>query len=535
MFGEVFNRFDLRERTIANVLVNAAERHGDRTFADLPGGALRFDELPHLAARAAGAMRQLGAGQGDAVAIVMDNRVEYPAVLWGQAWQGGIGVPINAGHRASTLQYQLAHCEASVIVTQATKLADLEPLAAGLDRLRWVVVVGDEDHPTWPGPEFVGWDDLLAAADPVERADVAFSDPYLIMYTSGTTGPSKGVVMSHHHHYCYSAPLVDLLGVSTEDHLYTPLPLFHTAAHNTMLLPALMAGAQVTIRGRFSASDFWRDVSDCGATYVLVIGAMGNILLRRPPSHHDRSHRVRALWCVPPPDDAFAERFGVDVLWQGWGMTEVYPNQMRYVHAAGKPRNCIGRTTELFDLKVVDEDDIEVPRDGSTIGQIVVRPNLPYAMMTEYFKDPEATARATRNLWFHTGDRAAVDAEGYLLFHGRLKDAIRRRGENISAHELELEVMSHPAVKQAAAFGVPSELGEEDVKIDVVLMEDGELTAQALVAHLEQRVPAFMLPRYVQFREAFPLTPSQRVEKYRLKAEGTAGAHYDAGERRVSA
>jgi crotonobetaine/carnitine-CoA ligase len=535
MFGEVFNRFDLRDRTMTNVLVDAAQRHGDRPFAHLPGGSLRFDELPGVAARAAGALRSLGVGRGDTVAVVMGNRVEYPAVLWGQAWQGGIGVPINAEHRTSTLQYQLAHSEASVIVTQASKLENLERIAGGLDALRAVIVVGDEEYPTWPGPEFVRWDDLLRAADPLPRADVAFSDPYLIMYTSGTTGPSKGVVMSHHHHYCYSAPLVDLLSFTPADHLYTPLPLFHTAAHNTMLLPALFAGAQVTIRERFSASAFWGDVGQCGATFVLLIGAMGNILLRRPSLPDERSHQVKALWCVPPPEDEFAERFGVDVLWQGWGMTEAYPNQMRYVHAPGKPRNCIGRTTELFDLKVVDEDDIEVPRDGATIGEIVVRPNLPYAMMTEYFKNPEATAQATRNLWFHTGDHAAMDADGFLLFHGRKKDAIRRRGENISAHELELEVMSHPAVKQAAAYGVPAELGEEDVKIDVVLMEGRELTAAELVAHLRARVPGFMLPRYVQFRDEFPLTASQRVEKYRLKAEGTAGAHYDAGDRRVSA
>lgn len=534
LFGDVFNRLELRDRVLSKQLLDAAERFGDRPFADLPGGSMTFAQVPDVAARAAGALRSLGVGKGDTVAVLSDNRFELVATLWGQGWHGGIGVPLNPGHRASTLHHIVSDSGARVLVVQAGKLAELEPIAKTIPAVETIVVVGEGEFPRWQGPTFVGWDELLASAELVPPApELSFADHYMMMYTSGTTGPSKGVLMSHHHHYCYAVPLVDNIGWGEDDHLYTTLPLFHTAALNTVLLPGLAAGARVTIRERFSASGFWRDVADCGATHVLLIGAMGNILMRQDVQPGEAEHRVRTLWCVPPPSDlpAFVERFRVQVFWQGWGMTEAYPNQLVPDHP-DKAKNCIGRSTELFDLRVVDELDVDVPADGTTIGEIVVRPNLPYAMMTEYRNHPEATAAAFRNLWFHTGDLAAIDEEGYVYFWGRKKDAIRRRGENISAFELEQEVLTHPAVAQAAAIGVPSELGEEDVKIDVVLVPGATVTGEELVAHLEQRVPHFMLPRYVQFRDALPMTPSERVEKYRLKAEGLGGVHYDAGDRR---
>lgn len=530
--GPVFNRLALHERVFPRLVHESCERFGTRVFANLPGGELTFAELPSVLARAAGGFTALGVGRGDRVAILSENRLEFVTALWSQGWLGSVGVPINTGLRSTALLHALNNSGAKVLVIESERLQQLEELTAQLTSLETVVIVGHADESALGGLTTRDWNDLMDNAAELPPADVEFSDPFIMMFTSGTTGPAKGVVTSHHHHYCYSVPLVDNLNWGPGSHLYTPLPLFHAAAHNTVLLPGLVAGAEVTIRRRFSATEFWSDVTQTGATHALLIGALGNILARQHPVPAEQAHRLETLWCGPPPTDreGFASRFGVDLLYQGYAMTEVYPCQLVRDHP-DKPANCVGRASELFELDLVDPDDAPVARDGRTVGEIVVRPKLPFAMMTEYHENPTATAHAFRNLWFHTGDLARMDQDGYVLLEGRGGDAIRRRGENISASEIERQVLTHPGVELAAAFGVPSDLGEDDVKLDVVLRGGARLDAVELLEFLRDRLPNFALPRYIQFRTELPLTPSLRVEKHRLRSEGILNADHDSGNR----
>lgn len=532
--GPAFLALGLHDRVLPNILRGAAERFGDRLFASLPGGEISFAGAAEMAARAAFMFGALGVGQSERVAILIGNRIEFIASVWGLGWRGSVGVPVNPALIGARLSFVLNHADARVLVVEAAKLTDVAAIAAELTHVEVIILVGDGPFEPWPGPKFHRWDALFANSEPAEPARVVFSDPLMVMYTSGTTGQSKGVVISHHHYWCYAAPNVDNHGWGPEDHLYTPMPLCHASAHMALLVPGLIAGAQVTVSDRFSPSRFWREIGEAGATHVTIIGAAGAMLAQQSPAPEDCSHRLRTIACSPPPADldAFEQRFKARVLWQAYGMTEGYFCHRR-LEQPKRGKTAIGRASPIFHVEVLDEHDAVLPHDGTSIGEIAVRPALPFSMITEYFREPAATAEAFRNLWFHTGDLGSVDPDGFIHLRGRKKDSIRRRGENVSAAELEGEVMAHPSVQLAAAFAVPSDLGEDDIKVDVVLAEGADLAPETLIAWLEERLPSFMLPRYLQYRDALPLTPSQRIEKYRLQGEGVAGAHFDGGERRV--
>lgn len=527
ILGETFNRLPLKQRTLPRVLEFYAARHGERHFATLTGATLTFADAPLIAARAAGMFAALGVQKHECVALLLTNRVEFIASVWGQAWRGGVSAPLNPALKGPALLHALNACGATALVVEADKLEDVAAIAASAPRLSHIIVADDAA----PKPAHYAWETLYQAATPLPAGDVAFSDPLAIMFTSGTTGAAKGVVVSHHHYYCYAAPNVDNHAWGPHDHLYTPLPLCHASAHMSLFMPAFMAGARVTIAPRFSASRFWADVAACGATHVSLMGAMGNILARQPPSPTDRAHHVRTLAVSPPPQDlaAFESRFGVKVLWQAYGQTEGYYNQ-RMLDQPDKARDCVGRTLPLFEMAVLDEDDVALPHDGASTGEIAVRPRQPFAMATHYFNDPAASVAAFRNQWFHTGDLGAIDADGYVYLRGRKKDAIRRRGENVSAAEVESAALAHPEVAQAAAFAIASELGEDDIKLDVVLTPGSNLSADALARFMGANLAHYMRPRYIQMRDALPMTASHRVEKYRLRAEGATNAHYDSGD-----
>lgn len=527
ILGETFHRLPLTQRTLPRVLELYAARHGDRHFATLPGADLTFAAAPLLAARAAGMFESLGLQKTECVALLLSNRVEFIASVWGQAWRGAVSAPLNPALKGPALLHALKACGAKALVVEADKLEDVAAVADDAPMLTHIIVAGERPASS----RHHSWDELYLGAKPAPAADVAFRDPLAIMFTSGTTGAAKGVVVSHHHYYCYAAPNVDNHAWGPEDHLYTPLPLCHASAHMSLFMPAFMAGARVTLASRFSASRFWSDVAACGATHVSLMGAMGNILARQPPSPADRAHNVRTLAVSPPPQGlpAFEARFGVKVLWQAYGQTEGYYNQ-RMLDQPAKARDCVGRTLPLFEMAVLDENDAALPHDGDATGEIAVRPRAPFAMATHYFNDPAATVAAFRNQWFHTGDLGAIDADGFVYLRGRKKDAIRRRGENVSAAEVEAAALAHPEVAQAAAFALPSDLGEDDIKLDVVLTPSATLSAAELARFMSASLARYMRPRYIQIRDALPMTASHRVEKYRLREEGAANAHYDSGD-----
>ena len=339
----------------------------------------------------------------------------------------------------------------------------------------------------------------------------------LIQFTSGTTGNAKGVVYPHHFLYLYSAIVSDGQDHSEDDVLTTPLPLFHVAALHIVSNSALHAGCTAYLRPKFSATTFWQEIADCGATFAILLGPLAAILLKT--SQEAPPHKLEKLFCLPFPPDGkeFERRFNTRILWQGYGMTEVYPHAMQSEMIPDVPYDTVGHAASWMEYGAVDEHDRLLP--PGQIGQLVYRSRLTDGMARGYFKEPQATVEAFRNFMFHTGDVGFVDERGLVHYAGRVQDRIRRRGENISAAELESIAMTHPQITEAAAVGVPGEFGEHEVKLDVATTGE-ELDVAAYHAWLAERLPKFMVPMYVEIHDELPKSSSAKVQKHLLVEGG---------------
>lgn len=318
--------------------------------------------------------------------------------------------------------------------------------------------------------------------------------------------------------------------------LYCPFPLFHIDAATLTVAAALAVGATAAIGKRFSASGFWQEVRAFDATVFNFMGATLSILWKRPPAADDRTHRVRLAWGVPMPSwqDGWRERFGFP-LFQVYGLTDAGVPVYDPIDGTRRRGSC-GRVIDQFDVMIAPLPAEQPGTDAldSGIGEILVRGREPGLTMTGYHGMPEATATTIDgDGWVHTGDRGSMDGDGYLTFHGRLSEAIRRRGENISAYEVEQLIDSHPAVLESSAIGLPSELTEEDVKVCVVLKPGTELTAGQLHDYCREHAAAFMIPRYIEFMDSLPKTPTEKVEKFRLRQAGVTPATWDADAHRA--
>jgi crotonobetaine/carnitine-CoA ligase len=342
--------------------------------------------------------------------------------------------------------------------------------------------------------------------------------PALVLFTSGTTGRSKGCLLSHRFAVRQAELMVRNFGLRADDVLYCPFPLFHLDATVMTVMPALVLGAVAAIGERFSASGFWPEVRAMGATVFDFMGATLTILHKRQSEVDDGDHRVRLGWGVPMPDFAaeFEDRFRVKLV-EAYGSTDVGVPIYSDPALPRRPGSC-GRPIPEYDVRIVDASDRPVPVGG--VGEIVVRPNEPGLINDGYLGMPAESLAARRNLWFHTGDLARQDADGYVYFVGRLSDSIRRRGENISAFEVEEVVAAHPDILEAAAYGVPSDLTEEDVMVAVVPRPGRTVDPAALVAWCADRMARHMVPSYVDVVAALPKTPTEKVEKHALKARG---------------
>ena len=367
---------------------------------------------------------------------------------------------------------------------------------------------------------------LTASTSTVEPAEVDDLAAATVLFTSGTTGVSKGCVLSHRYLVRQAQLHVDNLRLTADDVLYAPFPLFHIDAATLTVVAALSVGATAAIGHRFSASGFWDEARAFGTTVFNFLGATLTILWKQQPSNRDRDHRVRLAWGVPMPEwkSGWEQRFGFP-LYELYGLTDAGIPAYDSLDQPKRPGSC-GRIIEQFDLTIVDHHDLAVPI--GTVGEITVRGREPGLVMNEYWAMPEATAHAFRGGRFHTGDLGHLDADGYLYFHGRAHDAIRRRGENISAYEVEQVLTLHPDILEAAAIGVASELTEQDVKACVVLRPGATLTPDQIRDHCLANAPTFMAPRYIEFLPSLPKTPTQKVEKFRLEAEPLTPATWDS-------
>ena len=515
--------FPPAERTLPKMLARQAKRHGARRLVTVGGRSLTFAESEAAAAGYAAALAAAGVSAGDRVAIICGNRLELLLTILGCGWLGAIAVPINTASRGAQLEHILANCGARLLVVER----ELVPVVERLDRGRialealWLVGEGEEaqnePHPFSATPFPQPRDG--APPHPVEPGDT-----FAILYTSGTTGLSKGVCCPHAQYFWWAVYTGGLLGVGDGDVLMTTLPLFHTNALNAFF-QALLNGASLVVESRFSASQFFARLAEEKATVTYLLGAMVPMLLAQKPSGAERSHRARIALSPAVPAHfhrQFVERFGIGLV-DGYGSTET--NCVMGVLATEQQPGTMGRLLSGFAARVVDNHDNEVP-DGEA-GELILRADQPFAFATGYFGMPEKTVEAWRNLWFHTGDRVIRESTGYYRFVDRMKDAIRRRGENISSYEVEQVLISHPSVANAAVFPVRSELAEDEVMAAIVLRTGAQIEPAGLLDFCQPLMPYFAVPRFVEFVETLPATENGKVTKYKLRERGVTAATWD--------
>lgn len=513
----------LEARTLPAVWRSAVERSPDATFLRSHAGELGFGEMDARIERLAAGLAQQGVTRFAKVALMLSNSVEFVESWFAICRLGAIYVPINTDYKGAILSWQLNRADVSHIIIEAGFMDRLAAIAGELLSLKTVIVVERGEGTSLPGHGVRPYAELASAGGKAPDVSVDYRDPMAISFTSGTTGPSKGVLATHCHVLSFSLDWISACGFRPDDRLYSCLPMFHAIATWLGTLPAVLQGTSIAFAERFSTSRFWDDVRRFDATVVHGIFAMVPMLLKQPPRPDDADVPAR-LFYIGQRNVEFEQRFGCRIV-EVYGATETGIVTCSPPGEVAPPGSCGRANTTTYDVALVDDADQPVP-DG-TPGEIVVRPRQPYAMIQEYYGMPTETLAAFRNLWFHTGDMAWRDSEGWYHFADRKKDAMRRRGENISSWELERVVSADPRIAECAAIPYPSELGEDEVKMVIVPVPGVSLTAEDVWALCDERMPRFWVPRFLEFRESLPKTPNGKLQKYLLREGTGAGTSYD--------
>jgi crotonobetaine/carnitine-CoA ligase len=509
--------------TLPAVLAVNAERDPDGLFLSYNHDRLSWSQTWQGARAMSVGFHGLGVRRGDSVAVVLDNRREFIETWFGLATLGAVEVPINPAVTGARLARVLNHSRAAWAVVQATVAAELDALAGDLPYLRHVVVVdagGTERFNYSPHSGLFGSDSGY-----LDHA-VNVADPVAVMYTSGSSGPAKGVVVPHGQHRTNGMQAVDAAGITADDILFCCLPLHHNMAQGYAVWPALLSGASLTLAPRFDRRTFWREVASAQATVVPFVGGMLALLAAEPPADSDRLNSLRVGYGVPVPaalHEPFERRFDVELI-QGYGSTEATIPTWNV-----KPDRVIGSVGKVvpgFEVAVFDDSDRPLPPDSP--GEIRVRATSPNTMFAEYYREPVSTAKAWRGGWFRTGDRGCLDPSGHLFFKGRAGDAIRRFGEFIDPEQVEEAAAAHPSVGAAAAFGVASAVSEQDVMLSVVPSDGADVVAEVLREWLSTQLPQYAIPRYIDVVDELPMTPTGKVERFRLRERGVTAQTFDS-------
>ncbi|MER9316266.1 ATP-dependent acyl-CoA ligase [Mesorhizobium sp. M0659] len=514
------DHFGPRLRTLPALLEHQAKRFGGRTLFIADGRTITFQQAPDLAACWAGMLAANGLSRGDRLGVLCGNRPEFMELTWGAAWLGATLIPINIASRGFQLRHILSNSGAKMLCIEAELLGSLDTIdrqALALERVFAIGATGSRDLPP-------GVDPLPPAAGPIKAADVRMSDLLAILYTSGTTGLSKGVCCPHGQYFWWAIHTGRQLGIREGDVLHTSLPLFHTNALNCFF-QALLNGATQVTDTRFSVSRFWTRLRASNATVTYLLGAMVPMLMSQPRRPEERDHDVRVALTPGVPGTfhtEFTQRTGIVPL-DGFGSTE--SNAVIGTTLETLRPGCMGRLSDGFEARVVDEYDHELA-DGMP-GELILRADQPYAFASGYFAMPDKTLEAWQNLWLHTGDRVVREPDGYYRFVDRIKDTIRRRGENISSYEVEQAVLSHPAVSMVAAFPVSSELAEDEVMVAIIARSGLVLDPVDLIRHCEVQLPYFAVPRFIDIVADLPRTENGKVQKFKLRETGITSTTWD--------
>jgi len=515
-------RIPPRERCVTRYLIdNLADEKGSEDFAVFQDGETwSYAQLRQKVRKLAGGFHDQGVGRGDHVAVWMFDSKEAILTFFAINYLGAVFVPLNTAYKGQVLSHVLNVSDAKVIVAHGQLLERLGEVDVA--QIEKAIAVGEYVLPeAINGVDFYGVESTASEPPELDRPIEPW-DVQSIIFTSGTTGPSKGVLSSYLHIFTNAGPETWHF-VTGEDRFLINMPIFHIGGMGVIFV-MLCRGGSIAVMDGFDTEKFWPFVRESKTTAFFLLGVMTTFLLKQEPSDDDKNHDVRLAFMVPLTETCteFYERFGIDV-YTIFNMTEISspivsePNPTK--------RGTCGKKREGVDVRLVDENDCEVA--PGEIGEMIVRTDRPWGMNSGYYKNPEATAEAWRNGWFHTGDCFRQDDEGYFYFVDRMKDAMRRRGENISSFEVEAEVVAYPSVREAAAYAVPSDLGEDDVMISVAPVAGKDIDLKDLVEFLGERMPYFMVPRYIRVLDELPKTPSSKVMKHVLRNEGVTSDSWD--------
>jgi len=518
------------DQSVGRILAKRLASLGDAPLIVGDGGTLTYREVDRGSNRLANGIEALGIKAGETVLAMMPNVPEFILIWIGLGKHGAIQVPVNTAYRGNLLVHVINDSAARTIIADTQFLERLADVADRLEHLECIVVFDSQGGtPALPAAlaamTHLSFESLMAAPDTTREELPPHHAIKAIMYTSGTTGPSKGVMVTQAHAYTYAHSGVDLMELKPGDVYFAPLPLFHIAGQWAMVYAAMIGGAAAVVTERFSVERFWADARRFNATVTFFLGAMANFLARQPEQPDDASTPIDRALVVPMFPDVydFGRRFGMRIT-TTYGSTEVNaPMRLGFDNPDWK--TCGRIDDERFEAAIVNEHDEQIP-DG-TVGEFVIRAKEPWLLMAGYWRHPEWTQKAWSNLWLHSGDAMWRSPEGYFYFADRVKDSIRRRGENISSVEVENEINCHPDVVECAVFPVASEHTEDDVMASIVAKPGHNLDLVELVAFLEPRMAYFMVPRYIDLVADLPKTPTGKIQKYELRGQGVTAATWD--------
>lgn len=521
--AQVLALYPQHDGTIPSFLAARVGRQPERIALEFSGRRWTYAELERASEQLARALARRGIGPGARIALLAANSDLSLILFLAAARLGAMFIPLNPAATQADLEYLLSHARPSLIVVQPADVQRVEPVASGLQEPAPVLPLAEWGLELDSAAHVLAVLDALGGDDPMPQPAYRPDDGVVVIYTSGTTGFPKGVVHTHRTYILAAEGFVARMHLQPTERLLTVMPFFHINALFYSFGGALAAGATLITVAKFSASQFWNLAVASGATEFNFLAAVSSILMNRPRSEFNPAHHIVKLYGGPISermDRTFREQFHVPTLIEGYGMSEIPGaccNPFLGPHKPGSiglPAIHPSYPGAFSELRVVDDAGRELP--AGAVGELVVRTPM---MFKAYLDDPEQTAAAFRDGWFLTGDLVRRDADGYFYFIARKKDIIRRRGENIAGAELDRIISDHPAIAEAAAIGVPSELGEEEILVVAVPREPARVDPRELVQWCRGRLSAMKVPRYVVVAQSLPHTPSHRVAKHLLKRD----------------